>query len=144
MRRLTFVLAIFISFSFTDNQKSKAIIGYWEIFKIEKPDETTRIRRIKYLQFHENGLLEGGRIGKNPNKSGTWKIDAKSNTLILQSEGENNEELGTCRIVRLTRRIDYRKRCNQSLFGKNEIPITHQFPVFKSRVFINPNMGFVN
>ncbi|MFC4221079.1 lipocalin family protein [Flagellimonas marina] len=104
MRTLPFVLAIFISFSFTDNQKTKKIIGYWEIYKIEKSNEASQTERNKYLHFHENGVLEGGGIGKSPNKSGTWKIDAKSNTLMLQSERDNNDELGAFTIIQLTQK----------------------------------------
>ena len=82
--------------------KVNRLIGRWEIYKITKGNKTKE-KRKKYIIFHKDGRLSGGRIGNEPNKNGTWSFEKKSNILQLKSGDEQND-LGKYEIKKLTRK----------------------------------------
>ncbi|WP_108868640.1 lipocalin-like domain-containing protein [Aquimarina aquimarini] len=86
------VIVIFLSFGFTTIHKRKKIVGYWEIYKVEVGSDRTIESRNKYIILHEDGRLEGGRIGRVPKKKGAWKYDRKNNILTLSSEKKNKDD----------------------------------------------------
>ena len=111
------ILGILLAFTTIKKNKEKAtiatnqssiyikinrLIGRWEIYKLTKGNKTKE-KRKKYIIFHKDGRLSGGRIGKEPNKNGTWSFDKKSNTLLLNST-ENQNDLDKYQIKKLTRK----------------------------------------
>tara|TARA_B100001540_G_C15232753_1_gene384697 strand:+ start:26 stop:475 length:450 start_codon:yes stop_codon:yes gene_type:complete len=78
------------------------LIGRWEIYKLTKGNKTKENRK-KYIIFHKDGRLSGGRIGKEPNKNGTWSFEKKTNTLLLNSTEDQND-LVKLEIKKLTRK----------------------------------------
>ena len=95
MKKIILFCFVFLLLSTTNKEE---IIGYWELYKIEKLSiHKTKEKRSKFIKFYENGKLEGGRIGEDVRNTGTWKI--KQNVLIISGgvsdSGDYNIELLT-------------------------------------------------
>mgnify|MGYP000615938006 CR=1 FL=1 len=64
----------------------KKLIGYWEVTKVEKNDGTIRKGNRKFLEFHKDGTLQGGKVGSYADKNGNWTYTKDSNTLTLSGD----------------------------------------------------------
>ena len=60
------------------------IVGYWELYQTENLSNSIIMKkRGKFIEFHSNGDLTGGRVGESPNKSGNWKLNKKTKVLTV-------------------------------------------------------------
>lgn len=95
------IILVTVFFLFGMTTKSK-LVGYWELYKVENSSELkTRKKRTKFIEFHKDGKLTGGRIGESPNKSGKWELKKKTVTLITPDYPKEN---GDYEIIELSRK----------------------------------------
>ena len=102
MKSFLATLSLLFLFSFTFSTTQKKIVGRWEITKLEKEGGKSVEKRSKFIVFNEDGSLEAGRIGSEPNKSGSWKYNKAENTITLKSVDGTNSDDGDYLIDKIT------------------------------------------
>ena len=95
------LFAIFFLFGMTTKPK---VVGYWEIYKIERLGKPkAKNQRGKFIEFHPDGKMTGGRIGEEPNKSGEWKLNKKARTITFITP-ERPQDGGDYSIIELSKK----------------------------------------
>lgn len=74
--------------------KEKVFIGKWELEQVKEGNQTINVKEFSsdsewsdsqyYLNFYENGRIEGYILGRQ--LTGTWKYQAKTKTIIVEDE----------------------------------------------------------
>lgn len=106
IKKLFFFLTLLaLCSSFAPSQD--AIVGYWEITKVESNFEFAKRKRKVgngfMLQFREDGVVISGRRveKKKDTQSGTYKFDPDNMTLEITNVGPRNDE--PMKVLKLTR-----------------------------------------
>ncbi len=100
---LLLLVACAFALSFISKPKVKHLIGTWEIYKVQKKNKSPKENREKFLQFDEDGTIQGGSIGDAPSKNGTWTLD-DTNLILTLNTAEGNKDDGEYSIVKLNKR----------------------------------------
>ena len=86
-----------INFSFT-TQDNPVIVGLWHVEYITYEDSKESGR--KFLNFKEDGTLNGGRIGEQPNKFGFWVYNSETKVMTLSDKDpEKDDDLFTLKSI---------------------------------------------
>ena len=107
IKKLFFYFSIILLLaSFAPSQD--AIVGYWEVVKVDSNFEFSKRRNRKIrsgflLQFRADGVVVSGRRieKKKETRSGTYKFDPDKMTLEIKDVGPRNDE--PMKVVKLTR-----------------------------------------
>lgn len=102
IQKKLFVLLFFGCFFISCNNEIK-IEGKWYVDKFEDSKGSFKKSSNKWIEFHGNGSLTGGKIGEAELKNGFWKYDTLNKLLTIQSESKYGDE-GTYIIEKLSQK----------------------------------------
>jgi hypothetical protein len=92
MKKIIFSLFILFSIGFTSCFAQVDIVGRWEIYRTEKPNQQTKFKREKYLVFRKDGTFIGGKINSDKIKHGTWRYLEITKYLHIKGDEEDKDD----------------------------------------------------
>lgn len=84
-------LGAMVSFSFGLQEAN--LIGMWNVDFVQV--ENTKDPGDKFLTFKADGKLEGGNIGKEVSKNGTWSYDQTTRQISLTDDANDRVDVFT-------------------------------------------------
>ena len=95
MKTILFAVTVFTFLSF---QQTDAIVGKWEMYKMESPDGEVREASGRWMEFLEGGELKGGNSLETVDRTGNWEYNERTSELTVTSEEQRDGE-GTFKVT---------------------------------------------
>ena len=70
----------------------KKLLGYWEVVKLESKEGKVKEGKRKFIEFHKDGTMQGGKVGSIADRNGLWAYHKEQNSVEIRRDGGSNDD----------------------------------------------------